>query len=133
MTQLAAASPLITLDDFVRAFEAARSDDADVPLESFLPAPDQPIYARVVCELVRVQMEHDWDGGCPRPLDHYRGTFPQVFADPLALEQIALEEYRLRREHGEDPSPGEYARRYGVSTDGWPTGPAEPDDATDES
>jgi serine/threonine protein kinase/Tfp pilus assembly protein PilF len=131
MTQLVAPSRMVALDDFVRAFEAARGDDADAPLESFLPAPDHPLYARVVCELVRVEMEHDWDRGRPRALDRYCGAFPEVFANPAALGEIALEEYRLRREHGEDPSPEEYAGRYDVATDGWPTGPAEPSEVAD--
>src|SRR5207247_5484834 len=100
MTQVAAPSRLLSLDDFVRAFETARSGDAEAPLESFLPPPDHPIYPRVVCELVRVEMEHDWDRGCTRTLDDYHGRFPDVFAHPAALAEIALEEYRLRREHG---------------------------------
>ncbi|HTK76599.1 MAG TPA: hypothetical protein VL371_15135, partial [Gemmataceae bacterium] len=39
---------------------------------------------------------------------------------------------RLRREHGEDPSAEEYACRYGVTTDDWPTGPAGESDPADE-
>lgn len=131
MTKFAAPSRMVVLDDFVRAFESARNSDPDAPLEPFLPAPDHPLYIRVVCELVRVEMEQDWDHGCPRPLEHYRGAFPEVFSQPAALAEVALEEYRLRREHGENPSPDEYAQRYGVTTEGWPVGPAESDEKGD--
>src|SRR5438552_7752964 len=107
MSQLAAPCQLTTLDDFVQAFEAARSEDARAPLESFVPTADHPLYSRVVRELVRVELEHDWERGCPRELDEYRRGFPDVFTDSAALAEIALEEYRLRREHGEHPSPEE--------------------------
>jgi hypothetical protein len=36
------------------------------------------------------------------------------------VQEIAFEEFRLRRQAGEDPSPLEYRRRFGADTQDWP-------------
>ena len=70
-------------------------------------------------ELVRVDLEYAWQRGRPKPLDHYRAAFPDLFARPDDVRQVAFEEFRLRAQAGQAPSPQEYARRYGVDTAGW--------------
>jgi serine/threonine protein kinase/Flp pilus assembly protein TadD len=109
-----------TLDDYVAAFEKSRLAGDVVHLEDFLPPHDDPLYRSVLREIIRIDLEFGWESGQARPLEDYRRQFPQLFDDPESLQGIAFEEYRLRREAGLHPSPEEYARRYGVSTRGWP-------------
>ncbi len=123
------------VDEYVKAFEAAWVEDGQASIESFLPPSDLPVYRDVVLELIRVDLEFGWSLGRPRPLDDYRRTFADVLSDEETFRAIAFEEYRQRREGGENPSPDEYARRYGIDTTGWPapyaSGTAESTPATE--
>ena len=100
--------------------EAAWEGGEPVDLKTFLPDPGHSLYGSVLRELVRVDLEYTWDRGRPRPLEHYRDSFPELFCDPESLRAIAFEEYRLRREAGEQPTPAEYAHRFGVDVTTWP-------------
>src|SRR5215207_10001628 len=91
------------IDPFVKAFEEAWDTAGHAEVEAHLPPADDPLYSRAVLELVRVDLEFGWNNGRPRDLDDYRAAFPEVFRDPTALHAVAFEEYRQRREHGEDP------------------------------
>ena len=46
---------------------------------------------------------------------------PSCFGDRRWVQEIAFEEFRLRRQAGEDPSPLEYRRRFGADTLDWPS------------
>jgi serine/threonine protein kinase/tetratricopeptide (TPR) repeat protein len=115
----------LELDDFVRAFEDARQDGA-VDLEEFLPSPGHPLYAAALRELVRVDLEYGWENGCPHPLENYAHRFPALFQDRAAAAEIAYEEFRLRHQSGQHPTPGEYADRFGIDTAAWVTPPRLP-------
>src|SRR5438067_1362071 len=91
-----APAPVGAIDPFVKAFEAAWDLAGHASVEAFLPPEDDPLYARAVLELVRVDLEFGWETGRPRDLDDYRRAFPAVFADPAALRAVAFEEYRQR-------------------------------------
>src|SRR5262249_53990816 len=78
-------------------------------------------YLAILCELIRVDLEYSWQDGRPNRLDHYRERFPELFGDSRWVQEIAFEEYRLRRQAGEDPSPLEYRRRFGAHTLDWPS------------
>src|SRR5262245_58614373 len=108
------------LDEYVDAFEQARRSRPEVELADFLPPPDDPLHRPVLRELIRIDLEHGWESNRPRSLEDYRASFPDLFSDPESLQEVAFEEYRLRQLAGQTPSPEEYARRYGVRTDGWP-------------
>jgi serine/threonine protein kinase/Flp pilus assembly protein TadD len=108
------------LDSFVAAYEAARAGDAPVDLRAFLPGPDHPLYAEVLRELVRVDLEYGWARGRPRSLADYQREFPKLFQDTEDLRAVTFEEYRLRRQAGEDPDPQAYRQRFGVDVDDWP-------------
>ena len=49
-----------------------------------------------------------------------RPVFPEVFEDPELLHAMAYEEYRLRQQAGERPTPDEYRRRFGLTGLDWP-------------
>jgi serine/threonine protein kinase/Tfp pilus assembly protein PilF len=116
-----------TLDDYVEAFESAHQAHGSADLRSFLPPSDDPLHRSVLCELIRIDLEFGWESNRPRSLEEYRRDFPGLFDDPESVQEIAFEEYRLRRRAGQAPSPQEYARRYGVNTDGWPAPTVESD------
>lgn len=116
-------SPLtLDLDQYVDAFESAceqglpRSTD----LRAFVPASGHAHYAEIVVELCRVDLERHWHHSVGNRLAHYQALFSDVFREPRHLEQLAFEEFRLRRLQGESVTPDEYARQLGLSLDSWP-------------
>src|SRR4051812_3837797 len=94
-----------SVDDVVEAYESARVRDGQVDLAKFVPAADHPEYLAILCELIRVDLEYRWQGGRPDRLEHYRDQFPELFRDRHWLQELTYEEFRLRRQAGEDPSP----------------------------
>jgi serine/threonine protein kinase/tetratricopeptide (TPR) repeat protein len=109
------------LDDFIQKYEAAWARGDRLELTAFLPEPGHPLRRSVLRELVRIDLEYHWTSGQPRPLDAYRTTYPEVFDDQESLDAITFEEYRLRRQAGEDASPAEYASRFGADVSAWPS------------
>ena len=110
-----------SVDEVVEAYEAARARNGQVDLADFVPDADHPLYLAILCELVRVELEYSWHDGRPKRMDHYRARFPELFRDGKWVQEIAFEEYRQRRQAGEDPSPLEYRRRFGADTIDWPS------------
>jgi serine/threonine protein kinase/Flp pilus assembly protein TadD len=110
----------MSVDSCVEAFEAARAESGVAHLEAFVPHPRHPLYHEIVVELSRVDLEYAWESGDRASLDDYRRRFPDVFAVPHALGELAFEEYRLRLQAGDEVRPSQYARRYGVDISGWP-------------
>src|SRR5262249_59000774 len=101
-------------EDRIEAFEAAQARDGHADIRTFLPDTQHPLRGAVLAELIRSDLEFSWRQGTPRRLEDYRPLFPQIFADREALQGIAFEEYRLRRQAGETPSPAEYQERIGM-------------------
>jgi hypothetical protein len=112
------------LEDFVAAFESARAVSDDADLSAFLPSQGHPLYRAVLVELIRIDLEHGWRVGRHLRLEEYQHRFPQIATDADAWQQIAFEDYRLRRQAGEQPSALEYQRRFGVNIGGWPASEA---------
>ncbi len=92
------------LDDFVRAFELAYSRNGRAEIAEFLPPPDHSLYAAVLCELIRLDLEFGWERGCPKALSEYQRAFPELEHDRDGLRAIAFEEGRLRRQAEESRS-----------------------------
>ena len=116
------------MGEIVEAFEAALARDGAAALADFAPRPDHPERLRILCELVRVDLEHQWQSGQPPRLEHYRDLFPAVFEDPELVRAMAYEEFRLRQQAGEHPAPSEYAGRFGLEGCEWPVAPDSPSD-----
>ena len=110
-----------SVDEAVEAYESARARDGQIDLDAFVPDADHPLYLSILCELVRVELEYSWRNGRPKRMDHYRARFPELFRDGKWVQEIAFEEYRQRRQAGEDPSPLEYRRCFGADTLDWPS------------
>jgi serine/threonine protein kinase/Tfp pilus assembly protein PilF len=107
------------IDEVVEAFESSGCS-GQREIEQFLPNRDHPFYLPALRELVRVDLELSSCRGRPKRLEHYQLRFPELFEDPLCLEEIAFEEYRLRKLAGESPAADEYRNRFGLVTDAWP-------------
>jgi serine/threonine protein kinase len=108
------------LEEFVEAYEVVRARDAGADLTTFLPVRGHPLYMIALCEFVRIDLEFSWRGGQPRRLEEYEARFPELFRDRGQVQEIAFEEYRLRRQLGDNPSPDEYKLRWGVGAEHWP-------------
>jgi HD-GYP domain-containing protein (c-di-GMP phosphodiesterase class II) len=107
------------VDQFIEAYEAALLE-GPADLAQFLPPSSHVLYPAVVLELIRVDLEQSRKHGRPRRLEEYQPAFPRVFQDRDAVQELAFEEYRLRLQAGENPSPAEYQERFQVNTAGWP-------------
>ncbi len=112
-----------SVDACVEAFEEAQSHDGRADPADFLPPPDHRYYLDALGEMLRVDLEYHWRRGEAMSLEAYRDRFPELFGDPARLAGVAFEEYRLRRQAGQDPMPDEYRTRFGVEVDGWPVQP----------
>jgi hypothetical protein len=108
------------LEDFIEAFESAPVRGGPADLARFLPDPVHPRYREVLTELIRIDLEWSWRQGTPRRPEDYQSFFPQHLGDPEVLQALAFEEYRLRRQAGENPSPAEYQQRFGLTIGFWP-------------
>lgn len=111
--------PEIDVDDVVDAYETARSRDGHATIADHLPPAGHPRYLAILCELIRVELEYDWQGHVAKPLEHYRTIYPALFEDPDLVQDMAYEEYRLRLQAGDRPATGEYERRFGVDELAW--------------
>src|SRR4051794_4159639 len=109
-----------SLGEMVEAFEEALARDGLAAVADFAPSADHPQRLPILCELVRVDLEHRWCRGQPCRLEGYRPVFPEVFDDARLLHEMAYEEYRLRQQAGEQPSPDDYLRRFGLTGLDWP-------------
>jgi serine/threonine protein kinase len=118
-TLLAPPAVPIDLDARIEAFERAWDGDNSPSLNDFLPSADDPDYAQVLAELVRVELEFLWKRRTPRPVEIYLARFPILQSDPELLGGIAFEEYRQRLQAGESVSPDEYRSRFGLNVSGW--------------
>lgn len=107
------------LDRFIAAFETAQSQNDQADLADFLPHPEHPLFQTVLRELVRVDLEFHWGHGRPKRLEEYRDRFRELARDGAGIQEIAFEEYRLRLQAGETPSPAEYQQRFGIAVDEW--------------
>jgi serine/threonine protein kinase/lipoprotein NlpI len=113
------------LADVVEEYEAALARGEAAEVVDFSPPPGHPQRLAILCELVRVDLEHRRERGRPRRLEEYRVLFPAVFEDPDLVQAMAYEEYRLRLQGGEAATPSEYRGRYGIEVRDWPPSPAE--------
>lgn len=108
------------LDAVIDRFEASWKNNADTNLESFLPIQEDPNYRRVLCELIRVDLELRWNRGEQPIVEEYLRTYATDVLEPQDVEELAFEEYRMRFQQGQTNSPAEFAERLAIDTTGWP-------------
>ncbi|MCA9215097.1 MAG: serine/threonine protein kinase [Planctomycetales bacterium] len=106
------------LDDLVEAFETAWQ--SGIPnVRSFIDELD-PIADRWICiELLCVDLFYRWDSECRKTVSGYLDDFPQLLSSQDAIDELAHEEYRLRRDTNNDAD--EFASTFGIDTSSWAT------------
>ena len=109
----------LLVDNFVESYEVALTAGDPVDLREFLPATSHACFLDVSAELIRVDLEHRHERGLSRSLDDYREIVPELFESKSHLEEIAFEQYRLRRLAGEPVTSDEYAARFDIDTHAW--------------
>ena len=109
------------VEDRLEAFEAAVAARPNTPIDGFLPERSHAKFLTIATELIRVALELAWGRGQRMLLDEFHARYPELFRDEEIRNQLAFEEYRLRRLAGEEVLPSEYATRFGLSfaTDAW--------------
>jgi eukaryotic-like serine/threonine-protein kinase len=114
------------LEEVIEAFEEAQARDGAADLAAYLPNRVHPEFLAILCELVRVDMEFSWRRERPCRVEEYERRFPELFRDAARAREVGFEEYRLRQQAGDSPSPAEYRRRFGGESGDWPALPVEP-------
>ena len=104
MTDHGEAGLYADVNEVVEAFEFALARDGRAELGDFAPTIEHPNRLAILCELVRVDLEHQWESGRAPRLEAYRDGIPDLFADPSIVRGMAFEEYRLRLAAGESPT-----------------------------
>ncbi|HLW64274.1 MAG TPA: protein kinase [Gemmataceae bacterium] len=107
-------------DEYIAAFESAYLNGSAPSPADFLPPAGDPLRARLLPELIRVDLEWSWRQGQRHRIEDYRQSFPELFAEPALCAEIAFEEYRQRCLAGDDSHPEEYQQRYQIDTSDWP-------------
>jgi len=86
------------IESYIDAFETACAAGWPLDLDRFLPPRGQSNRLDVLCELVRIDLEHGWSRGTPKQLDQYRREFPELFLHFESAEAVAFEDDRLRQQ-----------------------------------
>ena len=90
-----------TLEDFLESYELVRRQGRPLSLGAFAPPLGHPQRRETIVELVRVDMEYSWAQGQGNRVEDYQTLFPDDLRGGECLQQVAFEEYRLRRLAGE--------------------------------
>jgi serine/threonine protein kinase/tetratricopeptide (TPR) repeat protein len=108
------------VESFAFAYEKALNSSQDVRVEEFLPPGGHEHYKYIVVELLRIDIEFQWQRKSPTSLDDYRRRFPGVLQQAEFLEPLAFEEWRQRTEGGESVDRRQYEICYGIDASRWP-------------
>jgi serine/threonine protein kinase len=103
------------LEDLLNRFHAARqrtdiSPDM-VDLRSFLPARGA-LRALALRELIKADLELQWQRGRNILLDSYLDAFPELGGRRALPAPLIYEEYRVRHSHGDKPALESYRSRF---------------------
>jgi serine/threonine protein kinase/tetratricopeptide (TPR) repeat protein len=122
-TQQPGLDSLTELDRWALEFERGWRD-GEAELDDFLPPDDHPHFDRILCELIRIDLEMRWSRGQRKTLVEYRKAHPRLGANKSLMQEVAYEEYRQRIQAGETVEIGDYRDRFGVDVSQWPSAEA---------
>ena len=105
---------------YVSAFEGAWAREGRAEPGDFLSGVGDPLRPQVLRELVRVGIGLARQGGDRTALGDYLAQRSELADDREAVEELAFEDYRLRRRAREEVSEEEYERRFGIDAFDWP-------------
>src|SRR5262245_47274783 len=107
------------LESALRRFEKVCVEGGSPRLEEFVR---EVVSVHELCELARADLEWGWRIGQRRRLADYITAYPEIITDRRGLADLAFEEYRQRRIHGDPVSPDSYRAEYGIDVAGWVAG-----------
>ncbi len=116
------------LEERLEQFELSWAADRSFAPDEFLDGLSGSARLQTLAELVRIDMELRSEAHIALELDDYLRRFPDLRDSEQVLGEIAFEDYRLRCSRAVSgdsglksatPTPGDYASRYGIKTDGW--------------
>ena len=105
------------IDEAVDGLENAWQTEGDAELGSFLPPPDDPLYADVLVALVKIDQEHRWAADQPQPLEDYIERWPELSKDPAVLVDLLTAECRIRKSRNKFPARQEIEERFPALVD----------------
>jgi hypothetical protein len=76
-----------------------------------LPA-DSALRLPALVEMVKIDLERQWQRGERRPLEAYLHAFPELAAWGTVTGELLLVEYQVRRQFGDTADPDDYERRF---------------------
>jgi eukaryotic-like serine/threonine-protein kinase len=109
----------VDIESILEAFELRYREEGSASLDDYLIISDDPNFAPLLAELIRIDLELSRQCGRPHSLDWHLSRFPHLLSKKDTLKELAFEEYRLRVAADENPSATEYAKRYGIDTSSW--------------
>lgn len=109
------------LDACLNSYESRLAKQGRAAVEDFLPSREHPEYEQILCELIRVALEHEWLQGHATTISGYLDKFPELQDMPDSLQAICYEEYRQRLQFGDRVLPQTYAQNFGINVDHWPS------------
>ena len=115
----------VSVDSCVEAYEAACAANGTADPDHYLPERTHPDFRTIAIELLRVDLEYNWNDGRQDRLDQHFDNYRDVLNDSDAISLLAFEDYRLRLQAGLAVTPQFYATRYGADVADWPV--EEPD------
>ncbi|HJZ94360.1 MAG TPA: protein kinase [Gemmataceae bacterium] len=96
--------------DVAAAFERAWRANGAADLADYLPLPDDPTYAGLLRDLIKLDLQLHREAGRPRPVMDYHRAFPAAFAEGDLAAQLA------------EQLPTDRTRPIVIKGDGPPTG-----------
>jgi serine/threonine protein kinase len=93
-------------------FERAGPRAGPVEFTAFLPPPGGRLHVVALHELVKCDLKVRWRNKKPVLLEDYLKRYPEIRDDARALTQLIIEEYCVRRQHGDRPALSSYRVRF---------------------
>ncbi|MCA9214033.1 MAG: protein kinase [Planctomycetales bacterium] len=108
------------LEGILETFEKQRSQDSSVDVGDFFPEATHAHFGAYATELLRVDLEYRVSEGRRENVDYYIARHPHILSTKTHLNQLAFEEFRLRRASGEQFPKSVYGDRFQIDTSMWP-------------
>jgi formylglycine-generating enzyme required for sulfatase activity/serine/threonine protein kinase len=102
-----------TVESWLVAFEQAWTENAlaDWAADK-LPATGSPVRRLALIEMVKVDLEYQWQRGNQLTLGSYLERFPELGDRTTVSAELLLAEYQIRQQFGQPVSLSEYAGRF---------------------
>jgi hypothetical protein len=97
---------------FEQAWRQVSAGQSPPDLGAYLPPPSDPLRPTAVKELVRIDLEMRGRGNLPATLESYLQQYPELGGAAAVAVELIYQEYRVRRQYGDQPSLTRYRERF---------------------